>query len=344
LQEMNKEAEHNNDLNSGNRKPWSGDDRADELLSTDDKNLLGRISDYLKGYLDTEDVRNDPAYTEISEQTRSYIRETSNREQGNDNIRSYINNSLCDDDNGHMNEEIRRIKEESKSKQIDSITSEWVKEWHERKRREPENNAKEEGIRNFIAGSIKPEERITESASAPDVTGKSVKLIRIITYSSAAAALIAVVFLVKYLYPSGNPDKIFTSYYEPYYAASVLTRDAGNEDAGDLKSALENYRNRNYQLAAVQFSEALLEETFTDLPRFYLGMSFIELKYYERAIRVLQSLAERQGEFTIDAKWYLGLLFLKTENIERARECFEYLAAEPGFYSERSKKILRRFR
>ena len=341
---MNMEAEHKNDLNSGNRKPWPGDDRDDEALSPDDKILLGRIGDYFTGYFDKEEVINDPAYPEICDRVRSYVQEFDNRESVNASIRSYIKNSLSSYETGQINEEINLIKQENKNKQIDTITSEWVKEWHERKRSEPIRNAKEKEISDFIVGSLEPDESVSELNHDPDMPRKPGKVIRIISYSSAAAAIIAVVFLVRFIIPSGNPDKIFARYYEPYYVASVVTRNAGNQDVVDMKSALDSYRNRNYQLAAVQFSEALLAEPVTDLPRFYLGMSFIELKNYERAVRVLESLADRQGEFTSDAKWYLGLVFLKTGNKEKARECFEYLAANPGFYSERSEKILRRFR
>lgn len=344
MPEMKQEAEHKSDLNRGSRKTWRHHESKDESLSSGDKILLGRIRDYLKGYIDTEDVKNDPDYKEIYDQTMTCVMEFSNRESGNDSIRSYIENSLSSDETGRINDEVSRIKQESKNKQIDTITSEWVKEWHERKRKEPVRNAKAEEIRNFIARSFEPDESVEGISLQPDMPGKPSKVIRIISYSSAAAAIIAVVLLFRFIIPYANPDKIFARYYEPYYVASVVTRNAGNLDAGDLKSALESYRNRNYQLAAVQFSESLLAEPVTDLPRFYLGMSFIELKNYERAVRVLESLADRQGEFTSDAKWYLGLVFLKTGNKEKARECFEYLAADPGFYSERSEKILRRFR
>ena len=109
----------------------------------------------------------------------------------------------------------------------------------------------------------------------------------------------------------------------------------------DLGSALENYRNRNYRMAAVEFSKALLTSPVPDMPEFYLGITLIELNEYERAFMILDALSAKPGDFLKDAQWYLGLLSVRSGKTDKARECFESLAGDSGFYSLRAQKILR---
>lgn len=309
-----------------------------------DDQFFDRMRDYFKGFFDCEDVRNDPAYSETLIRTRPLISEFMSGKSRNNEIRTYIRESLdADCSNDEITRELNQIKQETENSNIDRITAEWVRDWHERKRKEPEYVKKDQEIRVFIKDALKPEESVKKIRTIPEEKHSAPRLIRIIRWSTAAAAAAAImvtILLFRYLIP-GDPDKIFVKYYEPYYAASVVTRNAANSDNESLRSALENYRNRNYQMAAVQFSRALLTETVTDMPRFYLGITFIELNEYDKAVSILEPLAESPGEFNKDARWYLGLLSLKKGDMEGAIDCFNHLALNPGFYSERSEKILR---
>ena len=88
----------------------------------------------------------------------------------------------------------------------------------------------------------------------------------------------------------------------------------------------------------------MLDES-TSLPAsFFLGITEIELNNTGKAIKLLGGVANRQSEYAKEATWYLGLVYIKSGNKIKARECFELLARSPGFYSDRSEKILRRLR
>jgi hypothetical protein len=88
----------------------------------------------------------------------------------------------------------------------------------------------------------------------------------------------------------------------------------------------------------------MLYET-TSLPaRFFLGITEIELENLDKSIELLGEVAAQRGEYAKEATWYLGLDYIKSGNKIKASECFELLARSPGFYADRSEKILRRLK
>ena len=317
-------------------------DRWDDEMSQSpgDALLFGKISDYFMGQKDIEEVMNDPSLDETRDLVAPMVSEFTGSKSHDKEIRNFIRDSLSKEDPDKLiNEEIVQIKQEIKNTNLEGISAEWVKEWHERKQKETEKKTRE--IRDFVTGSLQNEIKNTVIINNEPVKSHQDKS-RVIRYTSiAAAAVLAFAFLIRYFVPSGKPDTIFNRYYETYYAASLATRSTDVAGDKNLSSAFESYKNGNYQLAAVEFSNALLTQPVPDLPRFYLGITFIELNNYERAVRLLESLAGRPGEFNKDAKWYLGLVWLKTGNREKAIQCFEDLTRDPGFYKERSEKILR---
>jgi len=327
------------DENSNQKLRASGAWEDDHLPSSEDEQLLERISNFFRAEKDIEEVMSDPLREEICDRAVSMVSEFAGRGSHNDEIRNFVQDNFLKDDNGKsLNEEIRQIKQEIKDSDVESISAAWVKEWHERKQKETDIKSRE--IRDFVTTSFQNESSSQIINNEPVKSQKNKT--RIIRYTSiAAAAILAFVFLVRYFIPSGKPDSIFSRYYEPYYAASLVTRSSVSGGNENLDTALESYKSGNYQLAAVEFSDALLEEPESDLPRFYLGVTFIELENYDRAVRLLEPIAGRPGEFNKDAKWYLGLVWLKSGDREKAIRSFEYLAGDPGFYKKRSEKILR---
>jgi tetratricopeptide (TPR) repeat protein len=115
----------------------------------------------------------------------------------------------------------------------------------------------------------------------------------------------------------------------------------GNEA---FESALDSYREGNYQVATAGFSEAILNDPASGSSRFFLGITYIAMNDFSQAVNILYGVANQQGEYSKEARWYLGLAYLKTGNKAKASECFELLAQTSEFYRERSEKILRRLK
>jgi TolA-binding protein len=336
-----------NNHNSGDvtgRNSWV-DPGFDMLLSPADSALFGKISEYMKGLFDIEDVKSDPGYasaTDIAVMMITGYKENSARNKDNE---KFISDSLAEQTtDGKLREEIGRIKHEINQSNLHDISSEWVKEWHEKRQKNNGRDTKKEEIQSFITSSLNKEESRAEIRSDDRKRRGSGKSLITWYTSLAAAAIIGAVFLIRSLLSSGDTQELFSKYYEPFNAVSDITRGTGSVGSISFSRAIENYKSGDYLAAKTGFSVAMLDET-TSLPAcFFLGITEIELENPGKAIDLLEGDASRQGEYTKEARWYLGLAYLKSGNKLKASECFELLAQSPGFYMERSEKILRRLR
>jgi len=241
-------------------------------------------------------------------------------------------------------DEINDINNESRENDIGKITGEWVREWDEKKQNGVIRDAKSEERKEFITNSlVEAESDFERNALILNKRSPKKKIWAWVAFP-AAAAIVGAFFLVKLLLPSYNPDKLFAKYYEPLSAISPVTRSADETATNSYASAIESYKNKNYQAAAAGFSDAILKDPQNISPRFFLGVSQMALGNYDQAENILENVIESQGEYVKEARWYLGLAYIKTGNPEKARECFKILAKSPGFYSDRAEKILRRLR
>jgi len=338
---MNSEADRNiQGLTTGDD---SGEGRSfdNELqLSPEDSDLLREINEFFKARSDIEDVKSDPSYKSTVKLIKPLISEFLGQKNPNDDIKNFIKEGLtarkADD---RLTEEISQVKQEIKNGKIDGITVEWVKEWHSRKQKGPDDKQKE--IREFVKSSLEPAVNPERISAVHEITNKTRSGVQFTMIASAAAAVMAVIFLIRIIIPPGDPEKIFDKYYEPFNPPSLVTRSPAANVNEVLGSAIEKYKSGNYQLAAVDFSNALLTGPDKDISRFYLGISFIELQHYDRASKLLEQVLQNRGEYSKDAAWYLGLISLKTDNKPVAFEYFKFLAQNTGFYQERAEKILR---
>jgi len=326
------------------RNSWD-DPGFEMLLSPEDLDLFGKISDYMKGLSDIEDVKSDPAYSVTKDEVNVMISDYRKNTLHNKDNEKFIIDGLAEEaPEEKLRDEISQIRDEISSSNLNDISSEWVKEWHDKGHKNNNKDPKTEEIRNFISGSLKQKEFRAEVQS--DGSKKSAFNKSLITrYSSlAAAAIFGAVFLIRSLLPSGDPQKIFSRYYEPFKAISSITRSTGSGEGESFAGAIASYKSGEYQAAASGFSEAMLSGTESNPAIFYLGITELELGNYDRAIKLLNGVVNRKSEFTKEATWYLGLAYIKSGNQTKASECFELLTRSQGFYSSRSEKILRLLR
>jgi TolA-binding protein len=343
MKRQNKYNNHNSSEVKG-RDSWD-DPGFEMLLSPGDSALFGKISDYMKGLSDIEDVKSDPAYSVTNEEVKVMISDYQKNTILNKDNEKFIHDSLDEETpEEKLKNEIGQINYEISHSNLNDISSEWVKEWHEKRQRNSNKDSKTEEIRNFITGSLKQEETSDEIRSDErKKSGLSKSLI--IRYTSlAAAAIIGAVFLIRSLLPTNDPQKMFSKYYEPFKAVSSITRSTGASESESFTNAIGSYKAGDYKAAAAGFSEAMLNGSESYSAGFYLGITELELGNYNKAIDLLGGVVNLKGEYTKEATWYLGLAYTKSGNKIKASECFEVLARSSGFYSDRSEKILRRLK
>lgn len=315
------------------------------LFSREDLALFEALGKNAKGWLDIEEVKNDPSLSAIDSTVKEMVSDYRGHNPKHSENKKFVKDSLTrGNEKKKIEDEIRDIKIEIDRSGINELSAEWVKEWHEKKKQEAVKRSGSQDIRDFITASLESEK--SEPDVIPGIKGNyRVKRSLIIRYISlSAAAVICVFILIRTLLPSSDPVRIYDSYYKPFDVISSVTRggSAGNPD--DFSSAAERYGLADYQAAAAGFSKVLNNDTSVIAPRFYLGITQIAIGNFNQAVNLLSSVAVRHGEYHKEALWYLGLAYLKTGEKGKAASCFDLLAQSPGFYSERSEVILRRLK
>lgn len=310
-----------------------------------DSELFEAVGEYMKGRLDLEDVKNDPALSATRDIVKEMMSDYNKNISGKKDNEKFIKEIFSGvESENKLTNEIRFIKQEIDNKNLNLITSEWVKEWHEKKQKIGVPDPKTEEIRNFVTASINSS--VNEPLkSTIDGRKKTSGRSLFVRYASlSAAALIGVILVVSTLLPSSNHEKLFNSYYTPFEAISPVTRSINNNEGANYSAAISSYKTGDYQKAAAGFNEELKKDPLAVSSRFFLGLSQLALKNYGQTIILLSEVANDSGEYSKEARWYLGLSYLKTGNEQKAAGCFEYLSKSNGFYRESSEKILRRLK
>jgi len=322
---------------------WRGFDN--DQLDNEESALFEAFGDYMKGQLDLEEVRNDPSLPEIENEVMSMISDYRTNSKNYTANKNFVRDSISvSDPKRKISEEINNIKFEIHKSDVSGLTAEWVKEWHEKKKRDVIKDSKNREIRDFITSSLESEE-IEPEIKVSEKEGSGIKrslLIRYITLS--AAAVLGLFILIRTLLPSSDPEKLYSSYYKPFNAISSVTRGIAGERQNGYSAALESYRLGDYQTAEAGFSNVLLNDTSLIAPRFFIGITLMATGKYNQAASLLSNIAGRSGDYHKEILWYLGLTYLKTGEKEKAAKYFGLLAQSPGFYSERSGDIMRRLK
>ena len=257
-------------------------------------------------------------------------------------MNSKIRNINGNNEEAGLEDEINDIRMERGKKDIDKVTEGWVKDWMEKGQKNTDTDDRSRERKEYILNSLAETDSEMNFRTLPAKSaGKSLFLRFALP---AAAAITGALILIKTLLPSWNPDKLYAKFYEPLNAVSPVTRSAEVGLSGSYASAVENYINHNYQAAALGFLEVIQQDDQNVPSRFFMGISQMELGNYDQAVKMLEDVVSRQGDYLKEARWYLGLAYIKTGSKEKAAGCFEILAGTPGYYNLRAREILHRLR
>lgn len=317
------------------------------IAQSDDSAIFDVIGEYMKGRMDTEEVKNDPYLSGTRVAVKKMIYDFNRNVSENKENEEFIKNIFSKEESRtsiSIRDEIKIIRQEIDDNKLKDITADWVREWHNKKQKLGAGDPKTEEIKDFVRGSIDSfnDER-EKVVNDPPKKGSGRRLF--MSYASlSAAALIGVFLLIRTLLPSSNPEKIFESYYKPFNAMSPVTRSMNSNETEDYSSAIESYRTGNYQKAATGFANVIEKDPSAVSPQFYMALSLLALRNYDQAINLFERIANDSGIYGKEARWYMGLTYLKTNNKQKASECFDYLVRSDGYFRERSEKILRRLK
>ncbi|MGE0079209.1 MAG: tol-pal system YbgF family protein [Bacteroidales bacterium] len=295
--------------------------------------LLKLVNEVMQAKLDIDEINEEHSLQSIDEQTNQLVAEFKKEPSKFNDIKMFVEDSISS-----LEEiELQHIYQDIYESKVDDVTAEWVKEWDNSQGNF--SSLKYNEIRSFINKALSENDNHTISKeSTRTISWYKNSFIRIASLS--AAATLALLLMVRTLITPASPEKLFESNYQPYSAITSVTRGSSNSQTMNYNEAIVNYRQGNYQKAAVAFDLILKSDTFNIAPHFFSGLSLIELGDYSKAIYHLNKVVQNDADFSIEAQWYLGLTYLKVGDKENATIYLKNLSDTPGYYQGKATKLL----
>jgi hypothetical protein len=156
----------------------------------------------------------------------------------------------------------------------------------------------------------------------------------------AAASIIVILSVLKITYPT-SPDKIYTAFYAPY--ATNMNVRSDNNNMGNLEFAYQLYGEGKYQLSFDLLSKYNKTGNTSEKAIFYEALCALELQKYDMAENLFHSVVQTENPaLRLHVNWYLGLTYLKNNKNDKAIALLDKLANEKNFYTDKAKRILKK--
>ena len=138
-------------------------------------------------------------------------------------------------------------------------------------------------------------------------------------------------------------EEIFHKYYQPY-SVTITDRSGSDEINTLLTSAMESYKERDYDQALQLFQKVLTkrEDVAASL---YSGISYMEIQKYKKANQSFEDVVEDKDNLYLNqARWYMSMCHIRLGDIENARNMLHTLAEESEYYRDKARKVEHKLR
>ena len=178
----------------------------DPFSRVNDLVLFETIGEYMKGWLDQEDVKNDPALPIANRAVEDMMTDYNKHIEGNKENEKFIREILSYGANTDtFEDELAGIRKEINDNKLNEITSEWVQEWHKKKQMIGVVDPKSEEIKYYITSSINSPELDEQNTGKKGATKTFGRRLFARYASLSAAALIGTFIVIRTLLPTSEP-------------------------------------------------------------------------------------------------------------------------------------------
>lgn len=161
--------------------------------------------------------------------------------------------------------------------------------------------------------------------------------------SAAAVLLVMAISSIFYLNFAGpRNERIYNQFYQKY-ESSLVTR-SGNNETNDLIVAIQLYDKGKYKDAIARFSDLLQKDNSNTTAYFFIGLSYMETKTYDKAITSFHAIiAEQDTAFIEHAEWYMALCYVRTNQTKQASNLLKHISDSNSFYKIKAIDLLKKF-
>jgi hypothetical protein len=160
----------------------------------------------------------------------------------------------------------------------------------------------------------------------------------------AAAAIVGGVLIFNTSITRDLNDRLYKQYYAPWTDAGLISRGSESAFKTEFYEALNLYFAGDYLNSGSEFDKlAGLDPSHAESALF-LSLSKMGAENYQESAELLESFLYRFDLYQPEAKWYLSLCYLKLDQPEKAIALLNDLADLDGKYGHDSQKMLQSLR
>lgn len=156
---------------------------------------------------------------------------------------------------------------------------------------------------------------------------------------SATAALILMVSLTFLFNINKDEQDLYGTFFQPF--PNIEKPTVRGESGDDLISkAFQAYDAEDYNTSATLFEE-IYQNDPSDFSILYLGISYMELGNFKKAISVFESYQDtRTSQYGGYISWYVSLSYLKENQTTKAKELLKILSESDHPMQQKSEELL----
>jgi tetratricopeptide (TPR) repeat protein len=141
---------------------------------------------------------------------------------------------------------------------------------------------------------------------------------------------------------SRSNSEIFYRNYERYPTFSDYRSMFKDVKDSTFIDGLNNYKNGDFTVAVGYFNQVVENDETNIAAKFLLGISYIEITNYNRAIYSFEYVIESGDTlYSQQAEWYLALCFIKIGKTNDAKSLLQRIIDNDGFYFDKAIKLLK---
>ncbi|MBG47282.1 MAG: hypothetical protein CML05_03220 [Pseudozobellia sp.] len=156
--------------------------------------------------------------------------------------------------------------------------------------------------------------------------------------AASIALLIGLGYLGYNSFSGPNYNQLYEDNFQNY-PNTVFEISRGESVESIERNAFSQYELDNYAEAIANFEKIPLADRNGYID-FYMGMSYLNLKQYNKAQEFLKKAAESETQLKAEAYWYLAMVALKTKDKQKALQWLEILVDKYDYKKERAKELI----
>ncbi len=167
---------------------------------------------------------------------------------------------------------------------------------------------------------------------SPKEENKKVRLISIFRKPLALAASFALVVVASYfIYLSISSQSLYGRYNQhPSFSVTEMS----SSQVYDLSRAEAAFKQGNYDITLSELSSYLSENPTDTLALLFQGICQLELDDYTQAREIFSQIKSGTSDFQSLGEWYLALSFVKEKDFDRARQELENISTNSEKYTQ----------